>query len=163
MFLFSASHHLIPEKLKKADPFLKTKLTTLRKQMENWTKENDHSSLLHESQSIKQDRKKLVVTKTFYTCGIVVPFNKKTKVGYREIPESDSRFQAFSILTISIYINFMHSSIDNLKKILKKISESQNEEEQIKNSEPLQELVTYVQFANDEMDWLVFKKQSFPL
>lgn len=58
----------------------------------------------------------------------------------------------------------MHSSIDNLKKILKKISESQNEEEQIKNSEPLQELVTYVQFANDEMDWLVFlKKHSFPL
>jgi hypothetical protein len=49
----------------------------------------------------------------------------------------------------------MYSSIDNLKKILKKISESQNEEEQIKNSEPLQELVTYVQFANDEMDWLV--------
>ena len=43
----------------------------------------------------------------------------------------------------------------NLKKMLKKISESQNEDEQNKNSEALQELVTYVQFANDEMDWLI--------
>jgi len=68
---------------------LKTKLTTLKKQMEKWVKENGISSLLNESQSIK-DRKKLVVAKTFYTCGIVVPFNKKTKVGYREIPETDS-------------------------------------------------------------------------
>ena len=39
--------------------------------------------------------------------------------------------------------------------MLKKISESQNEDEQNKNSEALQELVTYVQFANDEMDWLI--------
>jgi len=45
--------------------------------------------------------------------------------------------------------------LGNLKKMLKKISESQNEDEQNKNSEALQELVTYVQFANDEMDWLI--------
>lgn len=41
----------------------------------------------------------------------------------------------------------------NIKKICKKIVESPNLSEQNKNSDALQELVTYVQYANDESDY----------
>ena len=44
---------------------------------------------------------KKVVAKTFYSCGIVVPINKKTKVGYREIPETDGH--AVDIFFNSLY------------------------------------------------------------
>lgn len=40
-----------------------------------------------------------------------------------------------------------------LKKILKKISEVKNEKEREEASEELQEILTYVQFANDECDY----------
>ena len=92
---------LITEKSKKCDPFLKIKLIALRKQMEDWTKENNVSSFLHETQSCLKNRMKKVVAKTFYSCGIVVPINKKTKVGYREIPETDGN--AVDIFFNSLY------------------------------------------------------------
>jgi len=34
-------------------------------------------------------RDKKVVTKTFHNAGLVVPFNKKTEMGYRELTETD--------------------------------------------------------------------------
>ena len=66
--------------------------------------------------------------------GMVVPYNKNTEVGYREIPETTT----------------------SLKKILGKIVESHKDDadEDVKNKafDALQELVTNVQFANDEGD-----------
>lgn len=44
-------------------------------------------------------------------------------------------------------------SLVDLKKILKKIKESKDEDERNKNFDPLQELITLVQFANDECDY----------
>lgn len=41
----------------------------------------------------------------------------------------------------------------NLKKMLKKMVESKNEEEQKKNFEPLEEMITNIQFAYDEGDY----------
>ena len=65
---------------------------------------------------------------------MVVPYNKNTEVGYREIPETTT----------------------SLKKILGKIVESHKDDadEDAKNKafDALQELVTNVQFANDEGD-----------
>ena len=65
---------------------------------------------------------------------MVVPYNKNTEVGYREIPETTT----------------------SLKKILGKIVESHRDDadEDVKNKafDALQELVTNVQFANDEGD-----------
>lgn len=40
-----------------------------------------------------------------------------------------------------------------LKKILKAIVEARNDEERVKAFGPLQEMVTFVQFANDECDY----------
>ena len=98
-----------------------------------------------------RDKKK--VATTFHGAGMVVPYDKNSEVGYREIPETTA----------------------SLKKIFNKIIESQNEEnEDVKNKafDALQgtydisytnvdvnlrfflslELVTNVQFANDEGD-----------
>nr|CAG4643424.1 EOG090X0BAY [Ilyocryptus agilis] len=125
--LFGALSVMIAERGKNADPFVKTKLVALKKQVEEWAKKN---AITLQNQAF-MSRKKKVVAKTFYQCGIVVPVDKKTKVGYREIPESDA----------------------DIKKICKKIVESGTSSEREDNEEALQQLVTYVQYANDEMDY----------
>ena len=53
---------------------------------------------------------------TFHGAGLVVPYDKKSQVGYREIPESNA----------------------NLKKILTKIVEAQDEEDKNKAFDALQ-------------------------
>ncbi|KAF7665160.1 hypothetical protein LDENG_00152420 [Lucifuga dentata] len=86
-------------------------------------------SLEQKTKSMKQRAKK-VVTKTFHGAGIVVPVDKND-VGYRELPETDA----------------------DLRKICRAIAEAQNDEERIKAFGPLQEMITFVQFANDECDY----------
>nr|CAG4634993.1 EOG090X0BAY [Alona affinis] len=127
--LFGAISHLVSEKLKKVDPFQKTQLANLKKKLEDWAAKN--SITIDSSNPKLKQRKKKVVAKTFYQCGIVVPVDSKTDVGYRKIPETDS----------------------NIKKICQRILDSKTESEKDKNSDDLQELVTYVQYANDEMDY----------
>ena len=41
----------------------------------------------------------------------------------------------------------------NLRKILQKIADSKTEEERNKAFDPLMEIITFVQFANDECDY----------
>ncbi|XP_026214718.1 histone PARylation factor 1 [Anabas testudineus] len=86
-------------------------------------------SLEQKTKGMKQ-RDKKVVTKTFHSAGIVVPVDKND-VGYRELPETDA----------------------GLRKICKAIAEAQNDEERVKAFGPLQEIITFVQFANDECDY----------
>ena len=78
-----------------------------------------------------RDKKKL--STTFHGAGLVVPYSKETQVGYREIPETTQ----------------------SLKRIFNNIVETQRgNDEDAKNKalDVLQELVTNVQFANDEGD-----------
>ncbi|XP_049577612.1 histone PARylation factor 1 isoform X2 [Syngnathus scovelli] len=86
-------------------------------------------SLELKTKGMKQ-RDKKVVTRTFHGAGIVVPVDKND-VGYRELPETDAA----------------------LKKICKAIAEAQNDEERVKAFSPIQQMITYVQFANDECDY----------
>ena len=79
--------------MKKADPFQKVALNKFQKQLQNWAAE--HGISLQSPTASMKDRTKKVVAKTFYQCGIVVPFDKKTKVGYREIPESEGKEHKF--------------------------------------------------------------------
>lgn len=85
--------------------------------------------LEQKTKSMKQ-RERKVVTKTFHGAGIVVPVDKND-VGYRELPESDA----------------------SLKKICKAIAEAKDDEERMKAFAPIQEMITFVQFANDECDY----------
>ncbi|XP_068607349.1 histone PARylation factor 1 [Brachionichthys hirsutus] len=77
-----------------------------------------------------KERDKKVVTKTFHGAGIVVPVDRND-VGYRELPETDA----------------------GLKKICKAIAEARSDEERVQAFGPLQEMITFVQFANDECDY----------
>ncbi|XP_040892357.1 histone PARylation factor 1 [Toxotes jaculatrix] len=86
-------------------------------------------SLEQKTKGMKQ-RDKKVVTKTFHGAGIVVPVDKND-VGYRELPETDA----------------------GLKKICKAIAEARDDKERVKAFGPLQEMITFVQFANDECDY----------
>ncbi|KAL6467347.1 hypothetical protein MHYP_G00251510 [Metynnis hypsauchen] len=85
--------------------------------------------LEQKTKAMKQrDRK--VVTKTFHGAGIVVPVDKND-VGYRELPESDA----------------------DLKKICRAIAEAEDDDSRMKAFAPIQEMMTFVQFANDECDY----------
>ncbi|XP_029415418.1 histone PARylation factor 1 isoform X2 [Nannospalax galili] len=86
-------------------------------------------SLEQRTMKMKQ-RDKKVVTKTFHGAGLVVPVDKND-VGYRELPETDA----------------------DLKRICKAIVEAASDEERLKAFAPIQEMMTFVQFANDECDY----------
>ena len=91
MFICS---QIISARIKKADPFKKSQLATLKKQLEDWANKND--IIIEPPSQILKKRKKLMVARTFYECGIVVPVDKKTQVGYRKIPETDGKKKLFS-------------------------------------------------------------------
>ncbi|XP_021567522.1 histone PARylation factor 1-like, partial [Carlito syrichta] len=76
----------------------------------------------------QRDRK--VVTKTFHGAGLVVPVDRND-VGYRELPETDA----------------------DLKRICRAVVEAASDEERLKAFAPIQEMMTFVQFANDECDY----------
>uniref|UniRef100_A0A8C4VTY8 Histone PARylation factor 1 n=1 Tax=Gopherus evgoodei TaxID=1825980 RepID=A0A8C4VTY8_9SAUR len=63
-------------------------------------------------------------------CGLVVPVDKND-VGYRELPETNA----------------------NLKRICKAIVDAPSDDERLKAFAPIQEMITFVQFANDECDY----------
>ncbi|XP_061535520.1 histone PARylation factor 1 [Phycodurus eques] len=130
--VFAAVHLFLRRKKKKKE---KGRQKTGEEDLERLeTKLNERAetlnlSLEQRTKSMKQ-RDKKVVTKTFHGAGIVVPVDKND-VGYRELPETDAA----------------------LKKICKAIAEAQNDDERVKAFRPLQEMITFVQFANDECDY----------
>ncbi|GAB6020273.1 hypothetical protein CHUAL_002991 [Chamberlinius hualienensis] len=124
--IFAAVHIHLNKKLVNADNKI---LKKLQEQLLKWAK--DHNFKLDEKTSKMKERDKKCVTTCLHRAGMVVPYNKKTKVGYRPLPETDN----------------------NLKKILQKIVDSKTETEKQKRFEPLQQLITFVQFANDECDY----------
>ncbi|XP_050693673.1 histone PARylation factor 1-like [Eriocheir sinensis] len=125
--IFAGVCSYLSEKMKTEDPFKKTPLMRLYKEVEAYAKDKGYS-LLAVTPDMKE-RNKAVVAKTFHGAGIVVPV--QNDVGYRELPETYA----------------------NLRKIMKKVAESKTEEEEMKNFEPLQEIITNVQFGYDEGDY----------
>ncbi|KAF0751617.1 histone PARylation factor 1 [Aphis craccivora] len=75
-------------------------------------------------------RQCLPVTKTFHKAGIVVPYDRKTDVGYRPLSESEH----------------------NLKKILKSYNEA-SESKKIEVMNKLQPIINYANIASDECDF----------
>lgn len=72
---------------KTSTPFLQLKISKLQKALQEYSKEND-ITLETKTQAMKQrDRKS--VSKTFNGLGLVVPVEKRTEVGYRELIETD--------------------------------------------------------------------------
>lgn len=99
----------------------------------------------------------------------------KNDVGYRELPETDGElkyvcwcfnhalfylfillliwlFDSFPCLNWSEY-SFFLPPLASLRKICKAIAEARSDEERVKAFGPIQEMITFVQFANDECDY----------
>jgi Uncharacterised conserved protein (DUF2228) len=83
---FVASH------LKSANPFSKIKIQKLQTSLQNKAKEDN--VVLYDKTAFFA-RKKNIVCPAFHKAGLVVPFNKKTTVGYRQM-ETEGIFLIFS-------------------------------------------------------------------
>ncbi|XP_063419341.1 histone PARylation factor 1-like isoform X2 [Mytilus trossulus] len=128
--LFAAIKNCIDDqiKAKNTDGTKKKKLQNIQDEVIEWAKKKKYSLDL-KSKGMK-DRDKKVVCKTFHGAGIVVPVDDND-VGYRPVPETPG----------------------DLKKMMKKVAESKTEKERDENMDAIQELITLVQFANDECDY----------
>lgn len=76
------------EKLKLATPFEKIRITMLHQKLKSFAKEKKIT--LEKKTANMQDREKKIVTRAFHKAGIVVPYNKKTQLGYRDLAITDN-------------------------------------------------------------------------
>ncbi|XP_078494735.1 histone PARylation factor 1 [Ciona intestinalis] len=127
--LFAAVNSQIESYLKKANKDEVKVAKSIQTKLKQLTQHGDFS-LIPRSDKVRQ-REKKIVAKTLQKVGIVVPISGEDKVGYRPLP---------------------HSNPD-LVKLLKKITEAKDDEERMLRFDPIQEMVTFIQFANDECDY----------
>ena len=132
--LFSGLYNYLAGQLDSVDPFSRSRYSSLMEKLKLWVNKalmtgNDSLSLEKKTAGMKS-RDRLKVATTFHGAGIVVPYDRKTQVGYREIPETSA----------------------SLRRIIRGVVETVGGPLQDKAMDSLQELVTNVQFANDEGD-----------
>ncbi|CAL1280728.1 unnamed protein product [Larinioides sclopetarius] len=125
--MFAAMNSEITDRIKKLSPKLKKQFTKIQEDLQKLAKEKKYS--LEISTTKTTARSKKVVSKTFNGFGIVVPV--KNDIGYRPLPDSNAK----------------------VKSILQKIVNCKDEEKRLNFEEDLDELITNVQFANDECDF----------
>ncbi|KAJ6668667.1 hypothetical protein lerEdw1_012150 [Lerista edwardsae] len=127
--VFAAVKLLLSKKIK--EPIDKKKSSILKELDEKLTKTAKELGYSLEQKTTKmKERDKKVVTKTFHGAGLVVPIDKND-VGYRELPETNA----------------------SLRKICRTIVDAPNDDQRLKAFAPIQEMLTFVQFANDECDY----------
>jgi len=113
-------------KLKKCDKI--AELKSLCSEIENECKTLGLS--LEQNSTRVKSRSKKTVSKCFHKAGMVVPLDD-SGVGYRELPSSDRE----------------------LKKLFTRICEAKSEDEKNEGLDEIQEMITLIQFANDECDY----------
>ncbi|KFU88363.1 UPF0609 protein C4orf27, partial [Chaetura pelagica] len=127
--VFAAVKLFLSKKLKEVTD--KKKIAILKDIDEKLTRKAKELGFSLDQKTAKmKQRDKKVVTKAFHGAGLVVPVDKND-VGYRELPETNA----------------------NLKKICKAIVDAPTDDERLKAFAPIQEMLTFVQFANDECDY----------
>ncbi|XP_016910957.1 histone PARylation factor 1 isoform X2 [Apis cerana] len=117
------------EKLKLATPFEKTRITMLHQKLKSFAKEKKIT--LEKKTANMQDREKKIVTRAFHKAGIVVPYNKKTQLGYRDLAITDNELQ----------------------KLLKEIECASTPEVRKKSMSKLEEIIRLATIAADECDF----------
>lgn len=68
-------------------PFNRGGINSMKKSIEDWITENKID--LNNSTQLVRNRNKDVVCRTFHKAGLVVPIDRKTKVGYRPLSETE--------------------------------------------------------------------------
>ncbi|CAK1578677.1 unnamed protein product [Parnassius mnemosyne] len=112
---------------KKTSPFMSMACQKLMDKVKKWA--NEHKFSLDEY-NIKK-RVSQTVAKTLHGAGIVVPYNKKTELGYRPLVESNA----------------------NLKKLFAKLESSTSKNEKDDILSQIQPVITYASIAMDECDF----------
>jgi len=97
----------LQSKVKSANPFEKTAVMRLHSHLKNFAKQ--HNITLEKNTVNMQLREKRVVTRTFHRIGIVVPYDKKTQLGYRDLAVTDSKYIQEYNLKIKNILNFYYS------------------------------------------------------
>ncbi|XP_077268690.1 histone PARylation factor 1 isoform X1 [Temnothorax americanus] len=127
--IFGAIDSYLQNKVKSANPFEKTSITRLHSQLKNFAKQHDIT--LEKNTADMRARERRVVARTFHRAGIIVPYDKKTQLGYRDLAATDS----------------------DLQKILKQIEEAGTPEERKTPIAKLDEIVRLATIAADECDF----------
>ncbi|XP_050362636.1 histone PARylation factor 1 [Nymphalis io] len=112
---------------KKTSPFISIACQKMMEKVKNWAEEHKYSL---EEFNMKK-RLPRIVCRTFHNAGIVVPYNKKTQLGYRKLVESDAK----------------------IKKMFKQLAEATSQAEKDKVLSELQPVLTYASIAMDECDF----------
>lgn len=68
-------------------PFNRGGITSMKKSIEDWITDNQID--VKNSTQLVRNRNKDVVCRTFHKAGLVVPIDRKTKVGYRPLSETE--------------------------------------------------------------------------
>lgn len=112
---------------KKSSPFTSVACQKLMEKVKKYAEDNNYSL---EEYSMKKRQAK-IVTKTFHGAGIVVPYNKKTQLGYRHLVENDTV----------------------IKKLFTRLQAATSEKEKDSILSELQPVITYASIAMDECDF----------
>ncbi|XP_039745797.1 histone PARylation factor 1 [Pararge aegeria] len=112
---------------KKTSPFVSISCQKLMDKVKKWAEQHNFSI---EEYNMKK-RIQQIVCRTFNNAGIVVPYNKKTQLGYRKLVESDA----------------------DIKKMFKQLKEAKSHAEKDKILSELQPVITYASIAMDECDF----------
>ncbi|XP_014486536.1 PREDICTED: UPF0609 protein C4orf27 homolog [Dinoponera quadriceps] len=127
--IFGAVDTYLQGKVKSANPFEKTGIMRLHSQLKNFA--NQHDITLEKNTADMRSRERKVVARTFHKAGIVVPYDKKTQLGYRDLAVTDSELQ----------------------KILRKIENASTPDERKGPMTQLDEIVRQATIAADECDF----------
>lgn len=127
--LFAALNWCMKHCESSGTPFKKVKFSNIKNELQQWAA--DHNFQLDNYTENMRKRDKRVVAKTFHHAGIVVPYDKKTELGYRPLSESTT----------------------NLMKIMKQMDYAKNEEERTACLSKLHEIINWANIAIDEGDY----------
>lgn len=126
--LFASVAHEIKNKMTSARGKQKNLLQNHFDKLNAYAEAHDVEMIV--SSEVVKKRKKLVVANTFHSAGIVVTIDEND-VGYRPLHFPDNK----------------------LRKIFLRIDQAKNDEERMEAFDEIQEMMTCIEFANDELDY----------
>ncbi len=85
---------------KSCTPFKKTICNDIKSKLTDWAE--SHNFALSTSTENMRNRGKKVVAKTLHHAGIVVPYDKKTELGYRPLSETQSKLKPYLLFFIGV-------------------------------------------------------------
>ncbi|KAK9305670.1 hypothetical protein QLX08_003435 [Tetragonisca angustula] len=89
--IFGALDVYFELRLKLVTPFEKIRVAQLHQRLKSFA--SSKKITIEKRTASMQAREKQTVTRTFHRAGIVVPYNKKTQLGYRDLAVTDSELQ----------------------------------------------------------------------